>query len=179
MKYETNGGLYVIGIGTNLGDKKKNISKVLGIIDISYKIIKISNLYESDALVLPEMAKQWQEKYYNMATLIETDQSTYQLFEELKDIEIRIGRDLNAGRYAPRIIDLDILIARDTNISNDKLTIPHEGLLVRDFALVPAQEVAPDFLLPSGKKIIDVSAPKNVPIKKINFNFVTNSKNFT
>ncbi|ORU77989.1 2-amino-4-hydroxy-6-hydroxymethyldihydropteridine diphosphokinase, partial [Francisella tularensis] len=55
----------------------------------------------------------------------------------LKDIELKIGRDLNAPAWSPRVIDLDILAAEDLILETDKLTIPHKELINRSFALAP------------------------------------------
>ncbi len=60
------------------------------------------------------------------------------------EIEKQVGRAYNKEKWAPRIIDLDILIYNDQVVDTHDIKIPHPELLNRDFlihllALMPSE----------------------------------------
>jgi 2-amino-4-hydroxy-6-hydroxymethyldihydropteridine diphosphokinase len=75
------------------------------------------------------------------------------LLAELKTLEQKLGR-IDRGRWAPREIDLDILIYDDVVMDEDGLTLPHPQLLNRHFALAPLVDVAPDAMI-DGRPVKD------------------------
>ena len=138
--------LYVLGIGTNLGNKIANIKTAIEHISGKLNIIKISNIHKSKALLKPEHPKEWDKPFLNLAILIKFNATPEQLLEILKLIELKMGRNKNSPTWSPRIIDLDILIAEKFTINTPNLQIPHIEFFNRDFALIPASEVAPDIM---------------------------------
>jgi len=68
-------------------------------------------------------------------------------------IEEKMGRKRKI-KMGPRIIDIDILLFNDEIIHQSHLTIPHERLHERRFALMPLAEIAPDVIHPIFKKTI-------------------------
>jgi 2-amino-4-hydroxy-6-hydroxymethyldihydropteridine diphosphokinase/dihydropteroate synthase len=138
--------LYVIGIGTNLGNKIANIKNAIKLISEKLDVIKISNLYKSEALLKPEHPKEWDISFLNMALLIKFNAEPEELLEILKLIELKMGRNKNSPTWSPRVIDLDILIAENLTIDLSNLQIPHMDFFNRDFALIPAAEIAPDII---------------------------------
>lgn len=73
------------------------------------------------------------------------------MFRLSKQIELKIGRK-KGEKWGPREIDLDLLYFNDEIYSDEKLTVPHKGILDRDFVLVPLSEIAPDFIHPELKE---------------------------
>jgi 2-amino-4-hydroxy-6-hydroxymethyldihydropteridine diphosphokinase len=138
--------LYVIGIGTNLGNKIANIKDAIKLVSEKLNVIKISTLYKSEALLKPEHPKEWDRSFLNMALLIKFNAEPEELLEILKLIELKMGRNKNYPTWSPRIIDLDILIAENLTIDISNLQIPHRDFFNRDFALIPAAEIAPDII---------------------------------
>ena len=151
---------YVIGIGSNIGDKALNIKNVLELISRHICIVKTSNVYESKALLKPGMPKAWDQSFLNLAILIDFLDDALDLLHLLKSIEREMGRGQDSLVWAPRVIDLDILIAENLVVQEEKLHIPHIELLHRDFALLPASEVAPDFLHPLTQKTLEEHCAK-------------------
>ena len=137
---------YIIGIGTNLGNKVKNINRALNYIRNKVEIIKISSIYKSKALLKPDCPENWDISYFNLAILIIYNNTPLTLLHLLQSIESNMGRKKGYLPYSPRIIDLDILIAENFTYQDLKLQIPHPEFLNRDFALIPATEVAPTML---------------------------------
>jgi len=127
-----------LGVGSNLGNRRKNIklaAKLIGALKDT-KIIKESKLFES----LPCGGPAGQPNYLNAALRISTHFSPLSLLKKLKKIENEIGR-IPTVRFGPRVIDLDILLYGDRFIHNKALTIPHPRMFSRDFVIKPLTEV--------------------------------------
>jgi len=127
-----------LGIGSNLGNRRRNIrlalKKVKELQDI--KIIKISKIIETEPLGGPRN----QGKFLNAALKIETKLSPFDLLERLKNIERELGRTKTV-RFGPRPIDLDILFYGDKIIQSRKLEVPHPRIFEREFVIQPLSEV--------------------------------------
>ena len=145
---------YVIGIGSNLGDKFLNIENALKLLSKHLKILKTSSIYESKALLEVDAPKEWDKDFFNLTILVDFSNNPFQLFKVLKSIEMEMGRGQSKPRFSPRIIDLDILIAKNLTLQKEELQIPHKELLNRKFALIPASEIAPSFIHPLTKKTL-------------------------
>jgi 2-amino-4-hydroxy-6-hydroxymethyldihydropteridine diphosphokinase len=64
-----------------------------------------------------------------------------------------VGPDL-AARYAPRTIDIDLLLFGDAVRDTPRLTLPHPRMRERAFVLVPLHEIAPELAFPDGQSLI-------------------------
>jgi 2-amino-4-hydroxy-6-hydroxymethyldihydropteridine diphosphokinase/dihydropteroate synthase len=145
----------VLGLGTNLGDRAANIRAAIKKLSTGPKPIlqniRSSHVYESDAM-LPEGAdKSWEQKFLNIAVAGDTSLDEASLLEEIKYIEELLGRK-KRDHWAPREIDIDILVWDDRVFEKDDLQIPHKGLAERPFALLPLMDLAPDWVHPLEKK---------------------------
>lgn len=69
-------------------------------------------------------------------------------------MEFLLGRD-NAEKWAPRVIDIDILFFDQFAIESPVLTIPHAHIAQRKFTLEPLREIAGDFIHPVLHKTIN------------------------
>jgi 2-amino-4-hydroxy-6-hydroxymethyldihydropteridine diphosphokinase len=143
-----------LGIGSNLGERRKNIEEAISLLmeSDSIRVKKISSLIETE----PEGVRE-QPFFLNGVVEIETELSPSLLLKCLKSIEKELGRK-DTKRWGPRIIDLDILLYGDLIIADDNLKIPHPLLTERNFVLTPLREIAPDAIHPVlGKKIQAIS----------------------
>jgi 2-amino-4-hydroxy-6-hydroxymethyldihydropteridine diphosphokinase len=128
-----------IGIGSNLGDREKNCSRSVDLLEKNGIVIRQeSSLYET----IPWGSRD-QPLFLNMVIEVETELKPQELLELLKNVEIEVGRE-KSSRWGPRIIDLDILLYDDITLNEETLTVPHPYLHKRDFALIPLCEIAPD-----------------------------------
>lgn len=127
-----------LGIGSNLGPRRKNIKSAIERLDAlkSTKVIKASRLMES----APVGGPPGQGKFLNGALKIKTSLSPRMLLKALKGIESELGRKKGV-RNGPRVIDLDILFYAERVIKARGLEIPHPKLFERDFVLKPLAEV--------------------------------------
>ena len=160
--------LYVIGIGTNLGNKIANIKDAMKLVSEKLDVIKVSNIYRSEALLKPKHPKEWNRSFLNMALLIKFNAEPEQLLEALKLIESKMGRNKNSPTWSPRIIDLDILIAENLTINISNLQIPHIDFFNREFALIPAAEIAPNIIYQQKTLKEHCKKFKKIKIKLIN-----------
>ena len=131
--------MIILGLGSNVGDRLTNLRKALQAIKKipGMNIEQVSPVYVSDAL-LPENAPlDWDIPYLNLALRCETTQEPLELLKQLKNIEWSIGRKPEIRHWGPRILDIDILAWDDAIIKSDVLTLPHENLQERPFALWP------------------------------------------
>jgi 2-amino-4-hydroxy-6-hydroxymethyldihydropteridine diphosphokinase len=133
-----------IGLGANKGDRKKNIQSALEIISSleGNKIESISSLYESTPY-----GKEDQDNFLNAVIKLSTSFDFQFLLKKLKEIEVSIGR-IFREKWGPREIDLDILFYNNLIFSNEIITLPHEGVIYRDFVLVPLCEIEPELIHP-------------------------------
>jgi len=127
-----------LGIGSNLGNRGKNIALAVEKINTlrDTKIIGVSKIRQTKPVGGPA----GQGKFLNGVLKIKTKFSAAKLMWELKKIEAGMGRRKTV-RWGPRVIDLDILLYAEKVIKRKDLTIPHPRLFQRDFVLKPLLEV--------------------------------------
>jgi 2-amino-4-hydroxy-6-hydroxymethyldihydropteridine diphosphokinase/dihydropteroate synthase len=97
--------------------------------------MRVSVIFETTAIVPAGSPEAWNLPYLNLVVLGETDLSPAALLICLKKVESALGRDLNAPRWAPRTIDLDILAWDQRLIFDEGLTVPHQELIHRPFLM--------------------------------------------
>lgn len=126
-----------IGIGSNVGNRIENIRKAVSSISENKEVelISASSVYES----LP-FGNHNQKNFFNAVIKLKTSLTHYELFDFLKKIELKLGR-ISREHWGPREIDLDILLFDDLILSDDVLTLPHKGMHLRDFVLLPLAEI--------------------------------------
>lgn len=140
-----------LALGANIGNKRENLRLALRLIGERSRVIAVSSLYASKAIVL-EGAPPGPD-YLNAACEIETDLPAPDLLAAVKTIEHRIGRR-PAERWAPRPIDIDILLYGDEIIDAPELTVPHPRIAERNFFVAPLAELAPDAALPGDGRAV-------------------------
>ena len=137
-----------IGIGSNLGNRRKNIERAkFWIIQKGIKIQESSNYYES--LSWPNPKK---PKFLNIVLKIITNKKPLELLKKCKKIEFDLGRK-KSEKNSPREIDIDILDFRRV-ISKGKIILPHARMHTRNFVLLPLFEINKDWKHPISKRHI-------------------------
>lgn len=134
-----------LALGSNIGNRRENLRMALAYLSRNARIVAVSSLYQSEAVVLPGDAPG--PEFFNAVCEVDTDLAPEGLLSFVKAIEREIGRR-PAGRWAPRPIDIDILLYGEHIVESDSLTIPHPLLHERAFVLVPLAELAPDLVHP-------------------------------
>ncbi|MDO8462519.1 MAG: 2-amino-4-hydroxy-6-hydroxymethyldihydropteridine diphosphokinase [Deltaproteobacteria bacterium] len=144
-----------IGIGSNLGDRISLCQQATQKIAALPKtdLIQQSPLYETEPVVLPHQQKEKEPWFINGVVQIETNFEAKELLKNLQEIEGQMGR-LRTDRWAPRIIDLDLLFFDSVVSSAPNLTLPHPEITKRRFVLQPLADIAPDWEHPLVKKLV-------------------------
>ncbi|MEB7641288.1 2-amino-4-hydroxy-6-hydroxymethyldihydropteridine diphosphokinase [Acinetobacter pittii] len=126
-----------IGLGSNLGDSRQILSEAIAKLKTLGEV-KVSKLYQS-----PPMGPQDQPNYLNAVAELNTDLTPLDLLDQLQRFEQEAGR-VRLRRWGERTLDLDLLIYGDKKIQNERLTLPHIGILERDFVVIPLLDLDAD-----------------------------------
>ena len=138
-----------ISLGSNI-DPERNIKEALRLLSEHIKILQVSTVYLTEPI-----GKLLQPEFYNCVIRTETDIEPHALkFGILKGVEERLGRRRSKDRYAPRSIDIDILIYGDLHVHAEELIIPDESILDRPFLALALRELKEDLVLPGLQKSI-------------------------
>ena len=125
-----------IGLGSNLGDSEQILREAVAKLR-TLGAVAVSKLYQS-----PPMGPQDQPHYYNAVAQLNTHLEPLALLDELQRIENEAGR-VRLRRWGERTLDLDLLLYAEKNIINERLTVPHIGILERDFVVIPLLDLDP------------------------------------
>jgi len=124
-----------LGIGSNLGNRIKNIEYAkFKLLQNDIKILQSSNYYES--LSWPNPKK---PKFINIVLEIFTNHSPINLLKKCKRIEFELGRK-KTPKNSPRECDIDIIDYKNVQF-NQKITLPHPRMHMRNFVLLPLFEL--------------------------------------
>jgi 2-amino-4-hydroxy-6-hydroxymethyldihydropteridine diphosphokinase len=138
-----------LGLGTNIGDKRLNLSSAIAIIEKKIgEVLAVSSFYET---------KPWgfksENMFLNAAIKVYTRLAPEELLVATQDIERSLGRkSKSVDGYEDRIIDIDILLYDDLVYETGGLTIPHPLMHERDFVMKPMAEIAPELKHPTLKE---------------------------
>ncbi len=135
-----------VGIGSNLGERERQIEAALDLLaaEDGIELVAVSTLRETEPVGYLD-----QPAFLNGAARVETDLSAQDLLARLLAIELELGRVRGDGpRFGPRTIDLDLLIYGQETIDEPGLTVPHPRLAERRFALEPLAELDPALEVP-------------------------------
>ncbi|MCB1717332.1 MAG: dihydropteroate synthase, partial [Candidatus Competibacteraceae bacterium] len=148
-----------LGLGSNLGDRREHLRQAIQLLEEKgLHRRRVSPVVESPAL-LPEGAPaDWNLPYLNLVLEAEVSCQPEQMRNWIADIQKQMGRS-NKSRWAPRPMDIDILLWGETCIDNAVLTIPHAGMQQRGFVLTPLLALEPRLQVPGlgDKTILDWS----------------------
>jgi 2-amino-4-hydroxy-6-hydroxymethyldihydropteridine diphosphokinase len=138
-----------LGLGSNLGNRQKNLDMALELLSQRLQIKKVSSIFETEP-----MGNTDQPKFLNLVCQVQTILQPEGLLTLGKGIELKMGRAAVHEKDSPRIIDIDILLYGDLVMTTEKLTIPHPRLTEREFVLAPLADIAPEAVHPVNGKTV-------------------------
>lgn len=143
-----------VGVGSNLRPEE-NVREALRLLAREVRLAAVSTVYRTPALDRPH-----QPLFYNCAVEIETEMPPEELKRSvLRRIEQELGRVRGEDKYAPRTVDLDLLVYGDLVASSDDVVIPDPEIARRPFVAIPLAELAPDLELPgAGRRLREIAA---------------------
>ena len=137
-----------LSIGSNLGNRKKNIEKTkFKLYSKGINIIKSSNYYETLSWPNPN-----NPKFYNIILKVSSDLKILELLKICKQIETSLGRK-KAPKNSPRTCDIDI-IDYNQKITVNGINVPHPRMHLRNFVLIPLFEIEKNWRYPNSKRYI-------------------------
>jgi len=144
-----------LDLGTNSGFRADNLRSALAHLESDFDArhgVRVSSVFESAAVGPPG-----QPAFYNMAAELHTELSSSLIRERLRSIEATMGRKRTEDKYAPRIIDLDLIFLEGEPEA-------HPQLATEAFVLVPLCELVPGLLHPTLKlPLYQILAEVSIP----------------
>jgi len=140
-------------LGSNKGDRIGYIQQAASLLKTNdgISVVSTSSFYESEPWGME--SETW---FVNAVMQIDTELDPYELLNELKFIEKKLGRETKSVNedYSDRGIDIDIIFYENQIIEDEDLVIPHAHLHERAFMMVPMLEIAQDFVHPKFNKTV-------------------------
>jgi 2-amino-4-hydroxy-6-hydroxymethyldihydropteridine diphosphokinase len=145
----------LLGLGSNVGDRRAHLQEAVDALAAAgVRVLACSSTYDTDPVgeVLD------QPSFLNACLRVETALSPLALLDAVKRVECELGRAAAQVRHGPRAIDIDVLLLGDLELDEERMSLPHEQLLHRRFALIPALELDFDSASPGGGRLADALA---------------------
>ena len=130
-----------LGLGSNI-ERERYITAGLDALQGLFQDLALSSVYDSAAIGFDG------QPFLNLVTEVSTDLPLTELAARL----VEYGRPVNATRFSPRHLDIDILTYDDVVGTVGGVTLPREEILENAFVLCPLAELAPDRLHPGVKR---------------------------
>jgi len=89
------------------------------------------------------------DDFINLVLGFDTLRSVQETQAALREVETLCGRPREAPKWAPRTMDLDILLYGDLVIAEPQLKLPRPDLLLRPYMLGPLADIAPELVHPT------------------------------
>jgi len=143
-----------IGIGSNI-NPEQNVRRALRLLAKRVRVTGVSTVYRTAALGRPG-----DPSFYNCVVEVETQIPPEDLKRKvLRRIEAELGRSRTDDKYAPRTIDLDVLLYNDVVMNQGGLVLPDPEIAKRPFLAIPLHELRPALTLPdTGGRVADIAA---------------------
>jgi 2-amino-4-hydroxy-6-hydroxymethyldihydropteridine diphosphokinase len=142
-----------IGLGSNLQDPREQIRRACAALAAlsSTRLVCVSPLYRSKPLgPVP------QPDFVNAVAGVLTRLDPRALLGELLALERALGRPAQRERWGPRVIDLDLLVHGRQRREEPDLTLPHAGIVERNFVLYPLADLAPELDVPGLGRVAEL-----------------------
>lgn len=124
-----------LSLGSNI-DPGTNLPKAIEALAEYGRIVGKSGIWESEPVGGPG------PNYWNLCLLFESPAGRRELKEEIiGPIESKLGRVRSSDKYAPRTIDIDIILFNGESVTDDVWDLA--------FVVVPLAEIHPDFQNPT------------------------------
>jgi 2-amino-4-hydroxy-6-hydroxymethyldihydropteridine diphosphokinase len=131
-----------VAAGSNVAPEE-NLSRALSELKREFPGLRSSPWYRNRAVGFAG------DDFINLVAGFETGLPLSQVLQKLQAIERLCGRARDAPRWAPRSMDLDVLLYGDLICDEDKVKLPRPDLLKRAYMLGPLAQLAPQVLHPT------------------------------
>jgi 2-amino-4-hydroxy-6-hydroxymethyldihydropteridine diphosphokinase len=131
-------------MGSNV-EPERNLSRAAALLAREFPGTRFSRWFRNRAVGFEG------EDFINLVAGFDTDLPAHAVVEKLHAIERSCGRERDAPRWAPRAMDLDVLLYGDLISDEPGLKLPRPDLLKRAYMLGPLAELAPEVLHPTAQ----------------------------
>jgi 2-amino-4-hydroxy-6-hydroxymethyldihydropteridine diphosphokinase len=131
-----------VAAGSNV-EPEKNLARALDELEQAFGALAISPAYRNRAVGFEGA------DFINLVVGLRTDDAPAQVKQTLERIEALCGRPPNAPKWAPRSMDLDMLMYGQVVSDEPGLILPRPDLLRRAYMLKPLADIAPDLQHPT------------------------------
>ncbi|MGC8521579.1 MAG: 2-amino-4-hydroxy-6-hydroxymethyldihydropteridine diphosphokinase [Steroidobacteraceae bacterium] len=144
-----------IGLGSNLEDPQRQVLRAWA---------RLAGLPETLAVIRSPLYRSRpfgpvpQADFVNAVAGLLTRLDAGALLEALQALERALGRRRDGTRWGPRLIDLDLLVFGRERRADGQLTLPHAGIVERNFVLYPLADIAPDLNVPGLGRVSELKA---------------------
>jgi 2-amino-4-hydroxy-6-hydroxymethyldihydropteridine diphosphokinase len=142
-----------IGVGSNLDEPSSQVRRAFtSLAEVpDTRVILTSPLYSSTPLGAVE-----QPDFVNAVVGVLTRLDPMLLLSRMRAIESAFGRPESHEKWGPRVIDLDLLVFGREKRTGPHLTLPHPGVVERNFVLYPLADIAPDLEVPGLGRVAEL-----------------------
>ncbi|MDR2794214.1 MAG: dihydropteroate synthase [Holosporaceae bacterium] len=130
-----------LSLGSNIGNRFENIRTAIAELLPFFDCKIMSHLIETEAILPDGALPEWNKPYLNMVIGGDSSCSPFELLSRVKKVEQKIERDLDAPRWSPRTIDIDILSYYSQSVNSEKIVLPHQAIGDRKFLQYLLREV--------------------------------------
>lgn len=131
-----------VAAGSNV-EPEKHLSLALQALAAAYGPLTLSPAYKNKAVGFEGA------DFINLVVGFDTGQAVADVRKQLQKIEAACDRPPDAAKWAPRTMDLDILLFGDLVSHEPGLVIPRPDLVKRPYMLKPMSDIAPDVRHPT------------------------------
>ena len=135
-----------VSVGSNV-DPETNVGRAIRLLQPELGVRAISTFYRT-----PALKRSADPPFVNGVVEVSDALGPLEVKKRLRQIEQSLGRERTADRFAPRTVDLDLIIYGDEVTSWGELTLPHPDIMERPFVAIPLLELAADLVLPDSRK---------------------------
>jgi 2-amino-4-hydroxy-6-hydroxymethyldihydropteridine diphosphokinase len=142
-----------IGVGSNLDDPRSQVLRAISrLAELpTTRVVLTSPLYVSQPF-----GPVAQPHFFNAVVGVLTQLDPLTLLAQLRSLEAALGRPEKRERWGPRVIDLDVLVYGRERRNDPELTLPHPGIVERNFVLYPLTDIAPDLDIPGLGRVTEL-----------------------
>jgi len=146
---------FALSLGANIGDTLETLASAVATLAKTpgIRVSDVSSIYQTTPVELlgqQGIDSDRQPDYHNLVVTGVTTLTPTQLLGRTAAIETGFGRQ-RPYRFAPRTLDIDLIVVGDAVLDTPQLTLPHPRAAERAFVLVPWIEIAPNAELPAGR----------------------------
>jgi 2-amino-4-hydroxy-6-hydroxymethyldihydropteridine diphosphokinase len=155
-----------IGVGSNV-DREANIRGAIQALSAIFGVVHYSPVYRTEAIGFAG------DDFYNLVMSFVTERDLDEVATVLRQIEAQHGRHREEAKFAPRTLDLDLLLYGDTVGTYGKVVLPRPDILEYAFVIRPLADLAPEHRHPllqrTYAELWRARADPSPPVKVDNF----------